>query len=288
MNETPNVQVSGAQYDPATRNAADVVVRVRGLQKSFGPHLAVDDVNFELRRGGSLGVVGESGSGKTTVARMLVGLETPSAGEITVCGALREARASLAERRRRAREMQMVFQDPYATLDPRQSIESCIDEVLRLHQPDLGKQARRIRVNELADMVGLDSRQRKALPSRLSGGQRQRASIARGLAVQPKVLILDESVSALDVSIQAQVLNLLTDIRAETSIAYVLISHDLAVVRHLTEQCIVMQRGRVVESGETEQVLDSPQAEYTRLLRKSVPGPGWRPRRSARDGNTVG
>lgn len=262
----------------------EYAIEVRGLQKTFGTHRAVNDVNFVLPRGGSLGIVGESGSGKTTVARMLLGLETPSSGEILVCGRERGLRASLSERRRRAREMQMVFQDPYSTLNPKQTIESGIDEVLRLHRPELSRLARISRVGELADMVGLDARQRKSLPRRLSGGQRQRAAIARGLAVEPEVLILDESVSALDVSIQAQVLNLLTEIRAATSIAYILISHDLAVVRHLTESCIVMKQGEVVEEGVTSEVLDNPQADYTRLLRNSVPGPGWRPVRRSAEG----
>ncbi|UOQ89189.1 ATP-binding cassette domain-containing protein [Agromyces endophyticus] len=255
------------------------IVEVAGLQKKFGHTLAVDDVSFTLDPGGSLGIVGESGSGKTTVAKMLIGLEAPTAGTIRVCGRVRESHAGLAERRRRARELQIVFQDPYSTLDPRQTVESCIEEVLRLHRPELGKQARLARVNELADLVGFDERQRRALPRRLSGGQRQRVSIARALAVEPSVMILDESVSALDVSIQAQILNLLADIRAETSIAYILISHDLAVVRHLTETCVVMRKGQIVESGLTPTVLDNPQAAYTQLLRNSVPGPGWRPTR---------
>lgn len=257
------------------------IVAVAGLQKKFGQNLAVDDVSFTLQSGGSLGIVGESGSGKTTVARMLVSLEVPTAGTISVCGRVRENRPSLAERRRRARELQIVFQDPYSTLDPRQTVASSLDEVLRLHRPELGKRARAARVHELADLVGFDDRQRKALPRRLSGGQRQRVAIARALAVEPRVMILDESVSALDVSIQAQILNLLSDIRAETSIGYILISHDLAVVRHLTETCVVMRKGQVVEAGATAAMLDEPQNDYTRLLRDSVPGPGWRPVRRA-------
>ena len=259
--------------------AAGSIVDVVGLRKQFGNNVAVDDVSFAVPVGGCLGIVGESGSGKTTVARMLVGLETPSGGSISVCGRFREAGPSAAERRRRAREMQIVFQNPYSTLDPRQTVESCLDEVLRLHRGEMGKKARLARIGELADMVGFDARQRRALPRRLSGGQRQRVAIARALAVEPSIIILDESVSALDVSIQAQILNLLADIRAETSVTYILISHDLAVIRHLTETCVVMKQGRVVEAGETETVLDHPQAEYTRLLRASAPKPGWRPKR---------
>lgn len=254
------------------------VVRVAGLTKRFGDHLAVDDVTFEVQRGGSFGIVGESGSGKTTVARMLVGLERPTAGTIEACGADRSTPASgLAARRQRARELQIVFQDPYSSLDPRQTVASSIDEVLRLHRHDLSSRDRDARRNELADLVGLDARQRHALPRRLSGGQRQRVAIARALAVEPRVLVLDESVSALDVSIQAQVLNLLADIRDETQVTYIVISHDLAVIRQLTETCAVMRQGRIVERGSTGDILDNPTHPYTQVLRASVPGPGWIP-----------
>ncbi|WP_159701589.1 ABC transporter ATP-binding protein [Arthrobacter sp. 18067] len=255
------------------------IVEVSGLQKRFGNHVAVDDVTFTVPEGGSVGIVGESGSGKTTIARMLVGLEVPTAGTIRVGGRDRMPHASVAERRRRARELQIVFQDPYSTLDPRQTVDSCLDEVLRLHRPELNRKGRLSRMNDLADMVGFDSRQRRALPRRLSGGQRQRVAIARALAVEPSAIILDESVSALDLSIQAQILNLLAEIRSETSIAYILISHDLAVIRQLTDTCVVMQHGRVLEVGETGAVLDNPQSEYTKLLRSCVPGPGWHPTR---------
>ena len=252
---------------------------MQGLRKEFGPLVAVDDVDFAVPEGGSLAIVGESGSGKTTVARMVVGLERPTAGTMRACGSDRSAPPrSARERRRRGREVQIVFQDPYTSLDPRQTVEGTIDEVLRLHHGwPAARRAERVR--ELAELVGLDARQMRAVPRALSGGQRQRVAIARALGAEPRVLILDESVAALDVSIQAQVLNLLADIREETSVSYVLISHDLAVVRQLTEEVIVMRRGRVVERGATARVLDHPEDDYTKLLRSSVPRPGWKPER---------
>lgn len=253
------------------------VLEVQGLKKSFGDLVAVDDVSFTLPPAGSLAIVGESGSGKTTIARMIVGLERASEGQISACGNDRSRPArSARDRRRRGREVQIVFQDPYTSLDPRQNARQAVEEILRLHH-GLAGQERATRVDELVDLVGLDDRQARALPSALSGGQRQRVAIARALAAEPRVLILDESVAALDVSIQAQVLNLLADIRDRTGVSYVLISHDLAVVRQLTEETIVLHRGRVVERGTTASVLDDPQDEYTRLLRASVPHPGWKP-----------
>jgi len=259
--------------------AADPLLTVRALTKHFGAHVAVDDVSFDIARGGSLAIVGESGSGKTTIAKMIVGLVVPTSGTVNACGHDRSTRPrGAAERRRRGAEVQIVFQDPYSSLDPHQSGASAIDEVLALHRGGSGSE-RAGRVTELGDLVGLDERQLRALPRALSGGQRQRVAIARALAAEPQLLILDESVAALDVSIQAQVLNLLADVRASTGVSYLLISHDLAVVRQITDDVIVMHRGVVVEHGGTREVLDHPQAAYTQLLRASVPTPGWRPRR---------
>jgi ABC-type glutathione transport system ATPase component len=257
------------------------VLETTGLRKQFGELVAVDDVSFRVLPGRSLAIVGESGSGKTTIARMIVGLEQLTSGTITACGHDRSGPPrSARDRRRRGREVQIVFQDPYASLDPRQSAEAAIDEVLKLHHGwPAGR--RRARTAELADLVGLDARQARALPRALSGGQRQRVAIARALAAQPAVLILDESVAALDVSIQAQVLNLLADIRDETHVSYILISHDLAVVRQLTDETIVLRRGTVVERGPTARVLDYPEHPCTQRLRSSVPRPGWKPSRSS-------
>ena len=275
-----------ATSPPADTPAVEPALSVRGLRKEYGTQVAVDDMTFDLMPGRSLAIVGESGSGKTTVARMIVGLERPTAGQIVACGRDRSQPSRRGrERKLRGREVQIVFQDPYSSLDPRLSGADLIEEVLRLHH-DYDAATRRRTINDLADLVGLDQRQINALPRALSGGQRQRVAIARALAAEPSVLILDESVAALDVSIQAQVLNVLADIRDERGISYVLISHDLAVVRQLTEEALVMQRGKVVERGETGQLLDSPQHPYTQMLRASVPGPGWKPSRTVRESAT--
>ncbi len=241
--------------------------------------VAVDDATFTIASGSSLAIVGESGSGKTTTARMIMGLEMPTSGRILINGVERSyRRLGSRERRRFGREIQIVFQDPYSSLDPRQRVRDCIDEVLRLHF-DLSAGERRVRIAELFDQVGLDERQGRALPRALSGGQQQRVAIARALASLPKVLILDEAVASLDVSIQAQVLNLLADIREQTGVTYLFISHDLAVVRQVSENVVVMRRGEIVERGTTTQVLDDPQDPYTKTLLSAVPRRGWKPRR---------
>jgi oligopeptide transport system ATP-binding protein len=266
----------------ASETTSEPLLEATGLRKEFGPVVAVDDVDLAVGPGGSLAIVGESGSGKTTIARMLVGLSRPTAGTIRACGRDRSTPSrSAAERRRRGAEVQIVFQDPYSSLDPRHSAQRALDEVLRLHGHGSDAQSRRARIAELGELVGLDDRMLRALPRDLSGGQRQRIAIARALAADPRLIILDESVAALDVSIQAQVLNLLADIREQTQVSYILISHDLAVVRQITDEAIVMHRGRVVERGRTEAILDSPQDPYTRMLRASVPRPGWKPTRRA-------
>jgi peptide/nickel transport system ATP-binding protein len=254
------------------------VLEVAHLRKVFGPRrgrpavVAVDDLSFSILPAGSLAIVGESGAGKTTVARMLLGLETPTSGRIRVGGQEpAPRRPSTAERRRRAKGLQAVFQNPYGSLDPRQRVGACLEEALRLHG-GRDRRARRERALQLLDQVGLEERHARSLPHQLSGGQRQRVAIARALAPEPKLLVLDEAVSALDALVQDQILHLLAALRAETGVAYLCISHNLAVVRQVADQLIVMRDGQVVEAGPTPQVLDTPRHPYTRLLRSSVPG----------------
>lgn len=262
------------------------VLEVVALRKTYRTHgatvTAVDGLCLTLHAGGSVGIVGESGSGKSTTARILVGLETPDSGRILVGGRPVEQRPrGRAARLERARAMQIVFQDPYLSLDPRLPVGATVDAVLRLHT-SLDPADRERRTAQLLAQVGLGAREAAALPRRLSGGQRQRVAIARALAVEPRILVLDEAVSALDVSVQAQVLGVLSDVRRETGVGLVFISHDLAVVRHACEEVLVMHRGEVVEQGATRQVLDAPAHPYTRLLRSAVPHPGWDPDRVSR------
>ncbi len=262
------------------RNVSKVFSRRRSTADDSGVR-ALDDVSFTLDQGGSTAIVGESGSGKSTLARIICGLETATVGQVLFQGAPRGAGRGRAARRQEARQIQMVFQDPYSSLDPRQSGHSCLDETLRVHT-DRSARERRDIVAGLGEQVGLGEKELQATPRRLSGGQRQRVAIARALAVEPSVLILDEAVSALDVSVQAQILNLLVDLRRARGLSYLFVSHDLAVVRQISEHVIVMRKGAIVESGRTDDVLSNPKAPYTRLLRDSVPRRGWQPRRSSR------
>jgi peptide/nickel transport system ATP-binding protein len=225
----------------------------------FGPRrvlTAVDDVSFVLERGETLGVVGESGSGKTTLMKLLLGLEKPDAGSVRyVGGSLR-------------REVQVVFQDPASALDPRMRVGEIITEPLQVLGIPGDRQAR---LAELLSAVGLPLAAARRYPHEFSGGQRQRIAIARALAPRPRVLIGDEPVSALDVSVRAQILNLLEDLRVGFQLTLILVSHDLSVVRHMTDRVLVMQQGRIVEEGPTRAVFRAPQHAYTRLLLESIP-----------------
>ncbi|POH72228.1 ABC transporter ATP-binding protein [Arthrobacter glacialis] len=257
-------------------------LEVEGLQKAFrvgaGNVVACNNVNFAIPPGGSMGLVGESGSGKSTIARMLVGLETPDAGTIHVRGRqLGTRERGRAARLRRAKEIQMVFQDPYGSLDRRLTVAQCLDQAMKLHGVTSGT-SRASRVSGLLDQVGLLAKHGESKPHQLSGGQRQRVAIARCLAIEPSVMVLDEAVSALDVSVQAQILALLNEIRASSGIALLFVSHDLAVVSEVTDDVLVMYRGSVLEQGNTSQVLNHPEHSYTKLLLSSMPGPCWNPK----------
>ncbi|MEV7618514.1 ATP-binding cassette domain-containing protein [Microbacterium sp. NPDC089321] len=272
--------------------AGDAIIVARNLRKVFPaprgsggePIVAVDDVSFELFEDECLAIVGESGSGTTTVARMLVGLESVTGGELMVRG---ESRAGgvrrLADRRRWAREVQYVFQDPYSSLNGRQRIIDIIASSVSLHgQGSATPASVRAGAQGILDSVGLGERFWQKFPHQLSGGQRQRVAIARALAADPGVIVLDEAVAALDVSIQAQILNLLSDIKAERRVSYLFISHDLAVVNQISDRMIVMEQGRVVDAGVTSEILADPVQPYTRALRAAVPRAGWKPVRRER------
>ncbi|WP_329331243.1 ATP-binding cassette domain-containing protein [Streptomyces sp. NBC_00663] len=268
--------------EPATEPPALEVV---ALRKDFGDFTAVDCVDLAIPAGGSLAVVGESGSGKTTTARIIAGLDKPTSGSIRLTGRQRPSRRPRGgPRLDAARDVQMVFQDPYSSLDRHQRIGPCVAEVLSLHTGLRGDGLRE-RVTELLDQVGLDERQAAALPRDLSGGQRQRAAIARALAVRPRLLVLDEAVAALDVSVQAQIVSLLATIREQTGVAYLFITHDLGIVRHVSDDVVVMRHGRIVERGPATAVLSAPAAPYTRQLLDSVPRKGWKPLRRTASAN---
>ena len=243
---------------------------------------AAKQIGFRLPKGGSLGLVGESGSGKTTLARMIVGLALPDAGTVTIDGRDRQWKARGRKARlARAREAQMVFQDPYGSLDRRLTVEGALRDVLRRHRSDLTSAGAADHVRTLLDRVGLGEAKAESRPHQLSGGQRQRVAIAKALAVDPAVLVLDEAVSALDVSVQAQILALLNEIRRESGVSLVFVSHDLAVVAEVTDQVLVMYEGECVEHGATTDVLCRPQHPYTEMLLSSAPGPDWQPERVA-------
>lgn len=267
------------------------LLEVEGLVKEFGvrrslaervartqidPHRAVDDVSFTLDRGEILGIAGGSGSGKTTMARCLIRLIEPDGGEIRVDGVnIRDhKRAALRELRRR---MQMVFQDPYTSLNPRLTVGSALHEAGKVHNRP-GSEDEDAFVSRLLGLVQLTDRIASRKPRELSGGQRQRVSIARALAVDPEMIIADEAVSALDVSVQAQLLNLFLDLREELGVAVLFISHQLAVIAEVADRIAVMQHGRIVETGPTKEVFAHPKDEYTQALLRAHPHPDPRQR----------
>ena len=245
-------------------------IRSALLRRTIGEVRAVDGVSFEIPRGQTVGLVGESGSGKSTLARTVIGLEQAESGSITFDGH-ELVGLSPKEMRPLRRDIQMVFQDPYTALNPRLTVRQILVEAWRIHPDLMPEQDWDEEVRRLLDIVGLDPLYADRYPHQFSGGQRQRIGIARALAVRPKLIVCDEAVSALDVSVQAQVLNLLDDLQAELGLTYLFIAHDLSVVRHISDEVIVMNRGAVVEHAATEQLFADPQHDYTKTLLAAVP-----------------
>ena len=277
--------------DPATRAprddflVLDSVCQHFDLGRSFpsgrsrGTVKAVDDVSLTIREGEILGLVGESGCGKTTLSRTIMQIIRPTSGRIFLEG--KELTAlSYQEVRRERINFQMVFQDPYASLNPRMTVYQALSEAIRTRHPDVRGKAMRKRVIELLRVVGLNPNQMQKYPHQFSGGQRQRVAIARALAPEPKLIIADEPVSALDVSIQSQILNLLKKLREEMGLTMIFISHDLSVVRYIADRIAVMYLGQITELGDAETVVDDPLHIYTRALMSAIPQPDPRVERS--------
>ncbi|MFH8871337.1 peptide/nickel transport system ATP-binding protein [Streptomyces sp. MnatMP-M77] len=277
--------LSKARQDAVTPyTEGDPILQVRDLAKHYpltqgilfkrqiGAVRAVDGVDFDLYAGETLGIVGESGCGKSTVAKMLVHLERPTAGAIRYKG---EDIAKLSGRALKAvrRNIQMVFQDPYTSLNPRMTVGDIIGEPYEIHPEVAPKGSRRQKVQDLLDVVGLNPEYINRYPHQFSGGQRQRIGIARGLALNPEIIVADEPVSALDVSVQAQVVNLLDRLQAEFSLSFVFIAHDLSIVRHISDRVGVMYLGRIVEIGSDAEIYDHPTHPYTQALLSAVPVP---------------
>lgn len=276
-----------AEHEFAAHGSAsgrEPILQVRGLVKHYpltqgivirrqiGAVKAVDGVDFDLGHGETLGIVGESGCGKSTVAKMLVNLERPTAGEIHYKG---EDISKLSGRALKAvrRNIQMVFQDPYTSLNPRMTVGDIIGEPYEIHPEVAPKGSRRQKVRELLDVVGLNPEYINRYPHQFSGGQRQRIGIARGLALRPEIIVADEPVSALDVSVQAQVVNLLDQLQNDFDLSYVFIAHDLSIVRHISDRVGVMYLGRIVEIGSEDEIYEHPTHPYTQALLSAVPVP---------------
>ncbi|BCJ71065.1 ABC transporter ATP-binding protein [Catellatospora sp. IY07-71] len=263
---------------------SDVILEVRDLVKHFpirqgvlfkktvGQIKAVDGVSLDLHKGETLGIVGESGCGKSTLAKLLMNLEKPTAGSIRYQG--RDVlRLSAAEQRKLRRNIQLVMQDPYTSLNPRMTVGDIIGEPFEIHTDAAPKGDRRRKVQELLDVVGLNPEHINRYPHQFSGGQRQRIGIARALALRPEIIVCDEPVSALDVSIQAQVMNLLDGLQRDFNLSYIFIAHDLSVVRHIADRVGVMYLGKMVELGTDDEIYDTPTHPYTQALLSAVPVP---------------
>ncbi len=252
---------------------SDPLLEVRDLNKSFDGVPVVENVSFSVKRAETLGIVGESGSGKTTLVRAVLRAIDPDSGSVRF--ASRDGHKELTALSERElvplrREMQMVFQDPFASLNPRMTVGQIIEEPLLIHGER--NRARRLeQVREMLDLVGLEDEALTRYPHAFSGGQRQRIGIARALVLRPSLVVCDESVSALDVSVQAQIINLLKDLQDRLGLTYLFVAHDLSVVMHLCDRVLVMYQGRVVESGPVERVFSAPREQYTKLLLSAIP-----------------
>ncbi|GGN83292.1 ABC transporter ATP-binding protein [Nocardia rhizosphaerihabitans] len=278
--ERAAVRAQAVEVAEAEDSIGDTVLEVRDLSKAFKirgkrpwqstDFVAVDDVSFTVERGTTTAIVGESGSGKSTIAQMVLGLLEPTSGTVVFDGkdvAKLDSKGAFAFRRR----VQPIFQNPYGSLDPMYSIFRTIEEPLRVHKIGTAKEREAV-VRDLLDKVSLPSSVLRRYPNELSGGQRQRVAIARALALSPELVVCDEAVSALDVLVQAQILTLLNDLQAELGLTYLFITHDLAVVRQIADNVLVMREGKVVESATTDEVFAAPREEYTRALLEAIPG----------------
>jgi phosphonate C-P lyase system protein PhnK len=253
----------------------DALLEVAGLSKYFDGVAAVEDVSFTLQRSETLGVVGESGSGKTTLARCILRAYDPDVGSVrfnSSSGWIDLHHLTEQELVPLRREMQMIFQDPFSSLNPRMTVQEILEEPLIIH--GVGNYGARMdSVREILDLVQLDRESLTRYPHAFSGGQRQRIGIARALILRPRFVVCDESVSALDVSVQAQIINLLEDLQRELGLTYLFVAHDLSVVQHICDRVLVMHRGKVVESGNIDDVFNNPQENYTKLLLSAIPSP---------------